>query len=73
MNNSLLMDAATDELKQYSLADKALNPSVQDICRLFQTWQEKSYGAGDGKPLFERLKSEVNKYRRIGLLGAHRY
>ena len=56
------MDAATDELKQYSLADRALNPSAQDICRLFQMWREKSYGADDGKPLFERLQSEVNKY-----------
>ena len=25
----LLMDAATDELKQYTLADRALNPSTQ--------------------------------------------
>lgn len=51
----LLMDAATDELKQYSLADRAVYPSVQDICRLFQTWREKRYRTDDGKPLFERL------------------
>ena len=56
------MDAATDEQKQYSLADRALNPSAQDICRLFQTWRENSYGPDDGKPLFETLQSEVNKY-----------
>ena len=58
----LLMDAATDELKQYTLADRALNPSAQDICRLFQQWQEKHYGKDDGKSLFERLQGEVNKF-----------
>ena len=47
----LLMDAATDELKQYTLADRALNPSVQDVCRLFHQWQEKHYGKDDGKLL----------------------
>ena len=56
------MDAATDESKQYTLADRALNPSAQDICRLFQQWQEKHYGKDDGKPLFERLQAEVNKF-----------
>ena len=30
----LLMDAATDEQKQYSLADRALNPSIQDISNM---------------------------------------
>ena len=58
----LLMDAATDELKQYALADRDTNPSAQDICRLFQQWREKQYGKDDGKPLFERLQAEVNKY-----------
>ena len=58
------MDAATDELKQYTLADRALNPSAQDVCRLFQQWQEKHYGKDDGKPLFERLQAEaeVNEF-----------
>ena len=37
----LLMDAATDQLKQQSLADRAINPSVQDVCRLFQQWRKK--------------------------------
>ena len=58
----LLMNAATDELKQYLLADRALNPSVQDICRLFQKWREDNYSKDDGKPLFERLQMEVDKY-----------
>lgn len=56
------MEAATDEMKQYSLADRAINPSVKDICRLFQQWRKKHYGSEDGKPLFERLQVEVNKY-----------
>ena len=56
------MDAATDELKQYTLADRALNPSAQDVCRLFQQWPEKYYGKDDGKPLFEQLQAEVNKF-----------
>ena len=58
----LLMDAATDELKQYALADRALNPCAQDVCRLFQQWREKHYGKDDGKPLFEQLQAEVNKF-----------
>lgn len=57
----LLMDAATDELKQYTLADRPINPSVQDVCRLFQEWRKKNYGADDGKPLFDRLQLEVMK------------
>ena len=58
----LLLDAATDEQKQYSLADRAINPSVQDVCRLFQQWRKKCYGDEDGKPLFERLQLEVDNY-----------
>ena len=55
---------ATDELKQYALADRDTNPSAQDnICRPFQCrWCEKQYGKDDGKPLFEQLQAEVNKY-----------
>ena len=58
----LLLDAATDEQKQYSLADRAINPSVQDVCRLFQQWRKKCYGDEDGKPLFEHLQLEVDNY-----------
>ena len=58
----LLLDAATDEQKQYSLADRAINPSVQDVCRLFQQWRKKCYGDEDGKPLFERVQLEVDNY-----------
>jgi hypothetical protein len=59
------MDSA---LKQYSLADRAFNPSVQDICRLFQQWRKTSYGSDDGKPLFQRLQLEVDNYivSRVG-------
>ena len=58
----LLLDASTDEQKQYSLADRAINPSVQDVCRLFQQWRKNCYGDEDGKPLFERLQLEVDNY-----------
>lgn len=64
------MDAAIDVLKQYILANKALNPSVQDICRLFQTWREKNYGADDGRPLFERLQAEVDKKYLLDKMGS---
>ena len=37
----LLIDAATEESKQFFLADRAINPSVQDICRLFSTVAEE--------------------------------
>ena len=60
----LLMDAATDELKRYALADRDTNLSTQDICRLFQQWREKQYGKDDGKALFEWLQAEVNKYAK---------
>ncbi len=58
----LLLNASSDDVKQSSLADRAINPFVQDVCRLFQHWREKCYGKEDGLPLFQRLKLEVDTY-----------
>ncbi len=58
----LLLNASSDDVKQSSLADRAINPSVQDVCRLFQHWREKCYGKEDGLPLFQRLQLEVDTY-----------
>ncbi len=58
----LLLNASSDDVKQSSLADRAINPSVQDVSRLFQHWREKCYGKEDGLLLFQRLLLEVDTY-----------
>ena len=44
------------------LVDRATNPNIQDICRLFIEWRKRNYGQEDGKQMFERLQDEVDQY-----------
>ena len=57
-----LMDEFSDEL-QTKLADRATNPMVQDVNRLYQTWRSAAYGPMDNGPdLFTALQAEVDEY-----------
>ena len=56
------MDEFSDEL-QTKLADRATNPTVQDVNRLYQTWRSAAYGPMDNDPdLFTALQAEVDEY-----------
>ena len=59
---ALYIQAESETDAQLSLADRAHNPMVQDICRLFIKWKEASYGKDDGKELFQKLQEHVDKY-----------
>lgn len=57
-----LMDGFSDEL-QVKLADRAINPAVQDVSRLYQKWRSTAYGPMDNGPdSFTTLQAEVDEY-----------
>ena len=52
----------SDEL-QTMLADRAVNPTMQDVNRLYQKWRSEAYGPMDNGPdLFTTLQAEVDEY-----------
>ena len=57
-----LIDEFSDEL-QTKLADRATNPTVQYVNRLYQAWRSAAYGPIDNGPdLFTALQAEVHEY-----------
>lgn len=58
----LILNSNSDAEKQLALADRAGNPNIQDICRLFVEWHTKNYGKEDGAEMFRRLQHEVDLY-----------
>lgn len=50
---------------QRALADRSINPNVQDVQRLFRQWREFSIGPENGDKMFERLEDEVNNYNKL--------
>lgn len=52
----LLLNSETDVEKQTALADRAINPNVQDICRLFIEWRTQNYGVENGTQMFSKLQ-----------------
>ena len=59
-----MLNVETDAQKQMALEDRASNPYVQDICRLFIQWRTHNYEEEDVKGMFERLQKEVDKYNK---------
>ena len=57
----LFADAA---LVEKLLADRATNPNVQDVSRLFQAWRFQQPGSDHGTDMFDRLKEEVAAYNK---------
>jgi len=56
------MDRFSDQL-QTKLADRATNPTVQDVYRIYQKWRSAAYGPMDNGPdLFTTLQAEVDEY-----------
>ncbi len=59
----LMLQCADDGQEvQKVLADRAVNPTVQDYSRLYDKWRESELGRDNGPGLFESLQSEVDKY-----------
>ena len=58
------MEANSEAEAQTRMADRAINPLLQDICRLFRHWRENVYGGDDGRDLFERLQEKVDEYNK---------
>ncbi len=59
---ALYLQATSEMNAQKILADRANNPLLQDICRLFTKWRELNYGKDDGKELFQQLQEKVDEY-----------
>lgn len=60
--HALYMEANSEADSQTRMADRAQNPLLQDICRLFRHWRENVYGADDGKNVFDKLQEKVDQY-----------
>ena len=50
---------------QRVLADRSINPSSQDVQRLFRSWRRSTVGDANGDTMFTRLNDEVNRYNRF--------
>ena len=49
---TLLLENESDEVQQ-RLADRAVNPTSQDVSRLYNLWRQTQMGNDNGKGLFE--------------------
>ena len=47
---------------QRKIADRALNPTKQDVYRLFNTWRQNELGDDNGESLFKQLEHEIQLY-----------
>lgn len=47
---------------QKSIADRALNPTKQDVYRLFNAWRQSELGDDNGESLFKQLEHEIEVY-----------
>ena len=66
----LILNSDTNVEKQTLLANRASNPNVQDICRLFVEWQKQHYAMEDGTAMFSKLQAMVDQYNEnTGLQG----
>ena len=61
---AVYMEANSEADAQTQMGDRAKNPLLQDICRLFRNWRENVYGEDDGKELFVKLQGKVDEYNR---------
>ena len=52
----------SNSTEQLLLADRALNPTKSDVYRLYDEWRRNELGPDDGKPLFDKLREEIEIY-----------
>ena len=58
---TLLLQNESDD-DQQRLADRAVNPTSQDVSRLYNLWRQTEMGSDNGKGLFECLEKEIQVY-----------
>ena len=51
-----------EENKMEMLADRSINPSPQDVSRLFDKWREEQLGPENGPKMFDMLDDYVKNY-----------
>ena len=62
---SLQLEYDGNQTMQRVLANRSINPSTQDVQRLFQSWRLMTVGAENGTPMFVRLNAETNRYNKF--------
>ena len=58
----LQLSSSESFLAETLLADRATNPNVQDVSRLFAAWRMQQHGPDSGQDMFDRLEKEVKTY-----------
>ena len=52
------------ESGQSSMADSAINPGIHWVHRFYREWRSQTFGAENGKDLFQQLEQEVLAYNQ---------
>ncbi|XP_062503901.1 uncharacterized protein LOC134180732 [Corticium candelabrum] len=60
--NLMISCAEYEQDDQRVLADRAINPSVQDYSRLHEQWRKKEMGEENGPDMFFQLQTEIDIY-----------
>ena len=60
--NLMISCAENEQDVQRVLADRAINPSVQDYSRLHEQWRKMEMGKENGPDMFFQLQSEMDIY-----------
>ena len=61
--HELRLQLSTDSVDiERVLADRATNPNVQDVSRMFDAWRFQQHGSEGGISMFDRLEREVEAY-----------
>ena len=60
--NLMISCAENEQDVQRVLADRAINPSVQDYSRLHEQWRKKEMGEENGPDMFFQLQTEIDIY-----------
>ncbi len=59
----LIINADDVEHLQSILADRSIDPSLQDVNRLYKCWRSSDYGCDDnGEGLYTALEPEIEKF-----------
>ena len=58
----LLQTSFIGNTSQADLANRAINPSHQDVSRLYSDWRRSEMGPENGQLMFEKLQAEVDQY-----------
>ena len=60
--SKLLLTSLNKTSMQRELADRAINPSRQDVCRLYDMWRRAEMGPDDGKAMIDKLQKEIDRF-----------